>query len=486
MTVSSSSARLAGSRVLVLNWRDVRHPDAGGAEQYMHQIGRRWVQSGTDVTWFTARAPGLPPLETLDMMRVERFGGPISLYPLAALRMLRTRGHFDAVVDCQNGVPFFSPLFAGRDVPVVQVVHHVHQDQFATRFGVLGASVGRLLEGRVARRVYADRPITAVSPSTRSELRRRLGFKGPILVVPNGTIPVPTSPRRRASSPTVVVVSRLVPHKRLELLLGQLPRALSEFPELRVEIVGDGPERERLQGLVADLTLQSSVTFHGRLSDDARDRLLSSAWLTACTSAAEGWGCAVLEAAAWGVPCLALRVPGISDSVMEEQTGWLVDDARDLGSALLQALGRVSQEAQSVKLADACQAWARCFSWDRSAELLAGVLLDQMGATAARLAGRPERRRARSDIAVLAQFRHTEPLALRAHLRCTDEISVADARAWVLLNGCDEFAAAMAAKRLGASDESLHLVDRHELLAGPAALMARDARGARTGTARRS
>ena len=51
--VGSRSSRAA--RSLVLNWRDVRHPQAGGAEQYMHQIARRWVAAGAHVTWLTAR-----------------------------------------------------------------------------------------------------------------------------------------------------------------------------------------------------------------------------------------------------------------------------------------------------------------------------------------------------------------------------------------------------------------------------------------------
>ena len=130
----SALARLAGKRVLVLNWRDVRHPQAGGAEQYMHQIARRWVAAGAHVMWCTARPRGQQAVEVIDGIRVVRSGGELSLYLRAAARMVRTRADVDVVVDCQNGIPFFSPLFAGTDVPVVQVIHHVHQDQFDTRF----------------------------------------------------------------------------------------------------------------------------------------------------------------------------------------------------------------------------------------------------------------------------------------------------------------------------------------------------------------
>ena len=67
-------AHLDGARIVVLNWRDVEHPQAGGAEQYMHQIARRWVEIGAHVTWLTARAPGQSRRAVIDGIEVV---GPI-------------------------------------------------------------------------------------------------------------------------------------------------------------------------------------------------------------------------------------------------------------------------------------------------------------------------------------------------------------------------------------------------------------------------
>ena len=189
----------------------------------------------------------------IDGIRVVRSGGELSLYLRAAARMVRTRADVDVVVDCQNGIPFFSPLFAGTDVPVVQVIHHVHQDQFDTRFPRPVAALGRFLEGTATRRVYGPRAVVAVSPSTRQELRHRLRFRGPIFVVPNGSVAVPDLTGPRDPEPTVAVVSRLVPHKRIDLLLHHVRAAARRIPRLRVDVVGDGPERARLQALVTDL-----------------------------------------------------------------------------------------------------------------------------------------------------------------------------------------------------------------------------------------
>ena len=470
--MTGNSELLRGLRILVLNWRDVRHPLAGGAEQYMHEIGTRWVRAGAHVTWLTSSVPGQPEHERLDGIHIIRAGGALTVYPRTAARGGLARGHFDAVVDCQNGTPFFAPLFAGRRTPVVQLVHHVHQDQFATHFPTPVAALGRWLEGPAARRVYGDRPVAAVSPSTRHELRSRLGFRGPIFVVPNGTVDLPPERAARAAEPTIALVSRLVPHKRIDLLLGHLSAVAEAIPDLRVDVVGDGPDAARLQSLADELGMQGTVTFHGRTSDEVRDELLSRAWLTTSTSQGEGWGCAVLEAAAWGVPCLALRVPGVRDSVLDGETGWLVDQPRQLGAALTGALRQLADPVRADEMAGNCRAWAGCFSWDRSADLLAGIVRGEIARMAAVSDDRPvEQRQARSDIAVLAVLPRRAP-ELPARLRATDEVVQSGDRTAVVLNGCDETAGASVMARLGVRPLSLGLVDNRLMLAGPTAPLA--------------
>jgi len=463
----NSVRRLAGARILVLNWRDVRHPLAGGAEQYIHEISRRWVDAGVRVSWFTARPGGQSAREMIDGVRILRAGGDLGIYPRAALRMLCARRGFDAIVDCQNGIPFFAPMFARSGMPVVQVVHHVHQDQFATRFSAPMTAVGRFLEGRAARTVYGTRAIAAVSPSTRLELRRRLGFTGPIFIVPNGTVDALTLTGPRDPDPTVVVVSRLVEHKRIDLLLGEIAEVARQVPRLRVDIVGDGPERQRLQGLVLDLGLQRTVTLHGFLPDAARDALLQRAWLTTSTSAAEGWGSAVVEAAARGIPCAALRVPGVRDSVVDGVTGWLVERAAEFSDVVVRALRELAEEDRAREMVAACQAWARCFSWDRSAELLAGVILEEAGRSKHVKRDARERRSARSDIATIASFPRQSHLEWGARLRATDQVLVEDDRITLLLSGCDDFDAATVLRRHGVIDANVRLATREDLLTGP-------------------
>ncbi|AVZ71207.1 hypothetical protein SLUN_02105 [Streptomyces lunaelactis] len=87
--------------------------------------------------------------------------------PAAARHLMRHRHAYDAVIDFQNGIPFFSPLFTPRWTADICVIHHIHQQQFDVRFRWPLNMLGRGLEKQLSRRVYQGRPVVVVSPSTR-------------------------------------------------------------------------------------------------------------------------------------------------------------------------------------------------------------------------------------------------------------------------------------------------------------------------------
>jgi hypothetical protein len=191
--------------------------------------------------------------------------------------------------------------------------------------------------------------------------------------------------------------------------------------------------------------------------------------LTASTSKAEGWGCSIIEAAAWGVPCLALRVPGIRDSVLDNRTGWLVDSTKDFGNVLVAAVNILSNEVLAKRIATSCQEWARCFKWDRSAALLAGVLM-QSFSTGRRNGDKPERQDSQSDDSILARFELPNGIDLRSSLRPTDEFAQEGTTVRALLNGYDAPDALAFMRKIGAVDGQLKLVHHRDLLAGPIGL----------------
>src|SRR5438270_12706992 len=104
-------------RILILNWRDVSHPQAGGAEKVTHEIARRWVEWGHRVTLFCASFPGADPEDVIDGVRVVRRGNQHTVY-WQAFRHYKSlfRGQCDLIVDEVNAIPFLAHLYAQEPV----------------------------------------------------------------------------------------------------------------------------------------------------------------------------------------------------------------------------------------------------------------------------------------------------------------------------------------------------------------------------------
>jgi glycosyltransferase involved in cell wall biosynthesis len=458
--------QLAGRRILFLNWRDQSNPQAGGAESYTEEIAQRFVHAGSLVTLFTSKYRGAAPYETSNGYSVIRQGGRFGIYLAAARYLRRHANDFDAVVDFQNGIPFFAPLWAPAKMPVICVVHHVHQRQFDMYFRWPMNQVGRLLEGRASRRVYKKVPFIAVSPSTRAEMRTELRFRNPIYIVPNGMdLPQPSSVPR-SPQPTIAVVTRLVPHKQLHHLVEAVPDLLAQWPDLRVTIAGSGPASEALQVQVRQLALENVVTLPGRVSAEAKRQLLAEAWLTVAPSMAEGWGLTVMEAGAVGTPAVAYDVPGLRDSVRHGITGWLVQPGESLATALNGAISELSDPQRQCALEEQAIRWAANFSWDTSADRLASVLVTEMKRKELRIA---ERRQA-IDLATIASWppdaSTDRERMLQKTLRATDIITIDESGISALLIGCDEVGALKALKRGAIPVPTLRLATSRGLLSG--------------------
>ncbi|MEU7949501.1 glycosyltransferase family 4 protein [Micromonospora taraxaci] len=371
---------VVGRRIAVLNWKDPWHPDAGGAEVYAWQVARDLVTAGAQVTFLTARPKGQRGDEVRDGIRIVRVGGRWSIYPRALGWLSRRRRQFDAVLDCQNGIPFFSPAVLPASVPVVCVIHHVHDRQFRLYFGPLIGRFGAWLEGPVARRVYRRCVTLAVSPSTATAVRDRLGWTGPVVVVPNGADADHPPRGSRDEHPRLVCVGRVTRHKRVDLVLDAVDQLRSERPDLRLDIVGGGPDVETIRRQVDERGLNGVVTVHGHLPSAERDALLAAAWLHVSGSWGEGWGLVVVEAAAAGLPTVAFDVDGLRDAVRPGRTGWLVSEgehpASDLAAGLDRALDSLATPSEADRMANECRQWSDAFRWSDTGRRVRAVLGD--------------------------------------------------------------------------------------------------------------
>ena len=297
-------------RILICNWKDRRHPAAGGAEVYTDECARRWSAAGHAVTLLCAAVAGEPEQDDRPGYRVVRRGSRLGVYR-AARHFIRSHSdRFDVIVDEVNTRPFFAHLHAGS-TPVVALVHQVAREVWFHETPLPIALIGRfVLEPRWLRS-YADIPTLTVSESSAQSLRsyglRRLH------VVPEG-VELPGGlcvPMAKADVPTVAFCGRLVSTKRPDHAIAAFERATDRLGQgAELHIIGGGPLEDALRR-----SAPPGVVLHGLVDQRRKYEILGRAHALVCTSQREGWGLVVSEAAAVGTPTIGYDVAGLRDSV---------------------------------------------------------------------------------------------------------------------------------------------------------------------------
>ena len=360
---------MARSKILVYNWRCWLSPDAGGAEVFTHEVSKRWVEAGHEVTWFAGEFPGCRKEEVVDGIKIVRAGGKYSLYGKAKkfYRERFSKEGFDVVIDEINTRPFFTPKFVSHGEKIVALIHQLAREYwfYETPFPVnyLGYY---FLENRWLRN-YVDVTTVTISDSTRQDLLG-LGFQR-VFVVPEGLNFAPLDEiLEKEDVPVVVFVGRLKRAKRPDHAVRAFKIVREKFPSAELWILGDGPYRKGLEKTAGD-----DVRFLGWLPNVERRKLISGAWVLVNPSVREGWGLNVVEANALGVPCVAYDVPGLRDSVRDGETGLLAEsgNVEDLAEKVMMALG---DDGLRDKVSRNALEHSRQFSWDNTAKQFMGVI----------------------------------------------------------------------------------------------------------------
>ena len=360
-------------RVLIFNWRDTKHIWAGGAEVYLHEMAKRWVTAGHSVTLFCGNDGHDPRNERIDGVNIIRRGGMYTVYIWAFLYyVLKFRGRFDVIIDSENGIPFFTPLFTRP--PVFLLIHHIHQDLFRSNLYFPMDKIAMFLEGKLMPLVYSNSKIITVSESSRKDILALGFFKSKnISVVNPGIDPALfyTSPKTRY--PSFVYLGRIRAQKNIDVAIRAFASVVKKYPKARLSIAGWGDKLEELSKLAQSLKLAKSVKFLGRVSDKKRVRLLGRSWAMLQPSSFEGWGITVIEANACGTPVIAADVPGLRDSVLHDESGILVPVKNEYSLAETMKL-LISLPDYRARLSSNALAWSTNFNWDvKSSEFISAI-----------------------------------------------------------------------------------------------------------------
>ena len=355
-------------KIKIIAWRDLDDPEAGGSERHAHEIAKRWVAVGHEVTMRTSAVPGTTMTKVRDGVTLDRRGGRYQIFLQVFLEgFRRDRKEFDAVVEIWNGMPFWTPLWFARKRRLI-ILHHVHEEMWAQTLPRFLASVGWFVEHRLAPLVYRRSTICTLSPSSATEIRERLHLTK-VEIVPVGLSEDFKPGLGKNVFPTVINVGRLVPVKRTKDLIRAFVEVRRQIPEAVLEIVGDGYLGGNLRDLVRELGATDYVFFRGHLDKTNLISAYQSAWLLSSFSEREGWGMTISEAAACGTPSVVSDVMGHRDAVGNH--GVLCETPTDLSVELTRLLKDTPARAE---LETACLIAASQLSWEFTATKLLSLL----------------------------------------------------------------------------------------------------------------
>ncbi len=375
-----------GLKILVFNWRDTKHVWAGGAEIYVHEIAKRWVAEGHSVTLFCGHDGNSKLNETVEGVNIIRRGGFYTVYIWAFVYyILKLRGKYDVIVESENGVPFFTPLYSR--LPVILVAHHVNQNVFRENLPRILSSFAQFIEKYLMPLLYREKVIVTVSESSKKDFIK-LGFTTGqnIYIVPPCVNSNAFSKTKKTAHPSFIYMGRLKPYKNIDIAIKAFAQVHSQFPKSKLTIAGDGESRGSLSKLVKSLRLKRSVTFTGRISEQKKAQLLAKSWIALQPSSFEGWGITVIEANASGTPVIASKVNGLRDSVIDGKTGILVP-VKDPGEMAKAMQMLISKPKKLMQLSRNASEWAKSFDWDNSANTFLSIVYKTLEIQAEEMSG---------------------------------------------------------------------------------------------------
>jgi glycosyltransferase involved in cell wall biosynthesis len=353
-------------RILILHWKDITHPYAGGAENIIHKLAKELALKH-EVILFCGGYTNSKEVELIDRVRIVRGGSSISVYLLATLFYLKNRKKIDVVIDSITGIPWFTPLYCWKRK--IAVIYHLgRKETFFTELPAMWGLKGYFLallawmaESSIGW-LYKATPFITFSECTKDDLSK-LGIpKTHIFVAQEGIDLTKYGLGEKDCFPHVIYVGRLVKNKGVEFLIKAMKTVVQRVPNAKLSIIGRGYFEVELKKLVRELKLEDYVIFHGYVPEREKITLLQRAYVLVMPSLREGWATPVIEAGACGTPAIGTDTIGVRDTIIEGVTGLLFSygGVDELAEKLILVL---TNHDLRCKLSEGAFKYAKNFDW---------------------------------------------------------------------------------------------------------------------------
>lgn len=357
--------------ILILNWKDVKNPEVGGAEIIAFEFARRLVKDGHSVTFFARKFNNCKSEEVIDGVRIVRRGGKLSVYLQAFFYYMGLKQKPDRVIDMVNTICWQTPLY----VPYKKRLFYVNQLAKEVLFYEMMWPLSYIFYfiEKLEYIFYSNTKTVCYSKSTKDDLVSFGINPSKIRLFPMGLDHIRYKPGKKSKDPLFVFVARLVRMKRADLCIKSFKYVAIKYPKAKLAIIGNGPDEKRLEGVVKNEKLQKHIVFVNKNNffidknkGDVKIRLMQESWAHILPSVKEGWGMVVTEAAACGTPSIVTDVTGLRDSVVNGKTGVIIKpnpSPEDLSDTIINI---IEDNQMRNKMSKEAMKWSKNFSWEKS------------------------------------------------------------------------------------------------------------------------
>lgn len=365
--------------ILVLSWRGIGHPKAGGAEIVVMEHAKAWAKAGNNVTIFTSSYDGGVSKEKIEGVEFIRQGGEIISVHIKAFLWFLFGVHpkFDIVIDHFHGIPFFTPLYV--KVKKIVNIHEIAGEVWFVNFNFFIALIGYILEPLIIKIIYRNIPFMTGSNSTKQALIDVGINEARINVINHGVTIINLKKRvTKFKEFSFIFLGNITKDKGVEDIIEAYNIFVSRINEKhQLRIVGKGEKNyvDYLRDKVRKLRLEDQIKFDGFVNESKKFELLKRSCILLHASVKEEWGLVVIEAAAMGTPTIGYNIPGLQDSVKNNITGLLCKKNTPEGMAEMMVEVYQNKELY-IRLGTASVQWSKTFSWKNSANKSLRLLKD--------------------------------------------------------------------------------------------------------------